>query len=841
MMQFSTINGVLRKLPPPVVAAIVQNLQQIGTNSTHIERRAAANLNLALAYVNGIGVTSDLKEASRLALESSLSGNSRGKSMFATALVSINNFGVLPDVCDRWLEQVASDGDHVALRKLREISEDRWTAALQLWISKELEEIADEPDDAGATSIWRPVFRNDMIEDSTESVKGLLEQDPSGINNEVLGGETALQLACRFGKAKMTMLLLEHGASASVRDRHGVTPLHWLISFPPRDKLSIAESLKAHGADLHAVSNSFQALGSSPRNLFLDGHPLHWAISEGDVAAAEALLTVGADPLSRPPQTNDHVYISAFELVCQQCNVPILKRLLQSESVRKIVDEPRPLTPSTPVMVRPLFYVVCDRPRWDRLIYHGVDFEQETKETIKLLTQHGATYDAVLQANDAKMTAAFALAYHQCSWDIMKSGFSFGFKDHINSTFGHISSGGTPLFLAITHKDRDLVHLLLENGADVHAVDKFGMDPLQRAAKETDDVLFIESLLTAGCSLEPSNPNMPSGFYIAVHAGNFRVAKCLFDKGADRDRMVQSGSISKTILCDMLHRHRYNGARRVKFLLSLPDRNGSDGFIVMRDREHSFGAFHLAVPLVGENPDDAEISRLMVSMLLNKYADVGFVNSTQGPHRDTVIGMATEMGNYKIVKALLEKRADPNLPDEYGRTALDKMHWRYCYPHKTEAIKDLDPEDGNLIARTLRFVNANTSELMSLLTSYKAKPNVFRFPGWHAQDSGYRTAEWVTERLWESKSPEVVKKAAETMASTTPVWGGLPITVPERPMQLSRKETSGNAKTEEPRGEEIREQRQAPCEQTRDETSGNVGAGESAALEWKDKTDASVN
>jgi ankyrin repeat protein len=788
LMKLSRISGVLEKMPPPAVAAIIRNLQHIRSSSADSVRKSAASLNLAFAYINGIGVVADQAKASCLALESAQLGNRKAQSLFATGFVSVLDSDLDQEIWQRWLEDAAADGDRLAIRKIREISEDRRTRTLQTWISKELEDIADEPDDPTTTSNWRPIFKKGVIGDSIENVKSHLEKDHSWINDERLKGETALQLSCRFGRSAIASLLLDYGASASHRDSHGATALHWLISFMPQDKISVAEALKAHGADPNAISSSFQAGSSLSRNVFPTGQPLHWAITEGDVAAVEALLKVGADPLLRPPEVADHVFISPFELACKLCNAPILKLFLQSESVRRIVDEPRLLAPSTPVKVRPLFQVVSHLQRWERLVYHGKEFEDQTKETIELLTQHGATCDGVLEVNGQKMAAAFALAYHQCNWDIMKSGFCFGFKDHMNSTFGRISSGGTPLFLAITHKDRDLVRLLLDSGADVHALDMYGMDPLQRAAKETDDIYFVESLLTAGCSLEPSDPTRPSAFYIAVHAGNFRVARYLFDKGADRDRMLQTGPISKTILCDMLNKHTNSAARRVKFLLGLPDRDGSDGFIVMRRGEHASSAFHLAVPLVGENPEDAELSRVMVSMLLDKYGDTSYVNSTLGPLRDTAIGMATEVGNDKIVKALLEKGADPNIQNEHGRTALDKLYWRYCYPQNTMAMKELDVDDGNVVARTLRFVNTNTSEIMSLLKSYDAKTNAFSFPSWHAQDSGYRSVQWVVERLKENRSREGVSSAAETVASGTPDSGNMPIRIPERAILFSGNE-----------------------------------------------------
>ena len=147
--------------------------------------------------------------------------------------------------------------------------------------------------------------------------------------------------------------------------------------------------------------------------------------------------------------------------------------------------------------------------------------------------------------------------------------------------------------------------------------------------------------------------------------------------------------------------------------------------------------------------------------------------------------MAVEVGNHQVVRLLLEHGADPNIEDEYGRTPLDKLYWRYCYPATTPVLahlSDAEVEDRLLIKRKLNYVNENTSELLSLLTSFNARAEVFRFPQWHQNDPGYRTVDWVMQRLKEDRSAEARQRQAN--AGATPSWGGLPIRVPERPMQF---------------------------------------------------------
>lgn len=292
-------------------------------------------------------------------------------------------------------------------------------------------------------------------------------------------------------------------------------------------------------------------------------------------------------------------------------------------------------------------------------------------------------------------------------------------------------------------------------------------------------MFFTQRLLEAGAPLEPEDPASLSAFFIATHAGNLNVARYLYDQGADRDRLTTNQH--KTILAAMLLSHTRTAAKRVEFLLSLPDR-GSNDFLCLADGEDRSSAYHCAASRISENPDDVEITRVMVSLLLEKYSDEKYLNSTDGPHHDTTIGLATEVGNYKVVHTLLKAGANPNLEDQYGRTALDKLYWRYCYPHLTQALRNIDLSDKLLVDQTLKYVNQNTSEILSLLKSYNAKTNVFQFPSWFHNDSEYRDLDLILARLQEDRTSEAQRRDAETRASGMPVWGNLPIRIPERPV-----------------------------------------------------------
>jgi ankyrin repeat protein len=798
-IKLPSASEVVKKSPAGVQGRIASALQSVSSSNTDISRKAAAMLNLAWAYVDEIGVGYDIHKASELVLESAMLGNVRAQQLVLDLFHTLlRTAPVDPSIRQGWFLNIAEQRIARPLFAMKSASQEDESKTRQIRRRKETfvdftsspiysQNIVDRGASDGCYSkSWQKLFlRFAIINDELELVQTLLEYEPSLINQITFANETPLLLSCRHGNARVTKRLLGKGAKVDCGLPNGVQPLHWLVTFTEEEQRDVGRILKYRGANIDAWANvnNKRDVPSAFSDLPVSGTALHWAIIAKDIPALLTLMELGADPLYRFGKGT-----SAFEFACSLCNFAAVEFFLQYERVKLAVQVFRPLEDGVPVLVQPLFFVVGGESRWMRLMRHGLQFEEEQRKVIELLVRHGAPTDCVLKVEDQKMTATFAAAWHDCNVDVLRSGLRYGFQDHLESKWCSASSGGTPLFLTITHRNREMFLLMLEHGANVEALDMYGFDPVLRACKETDDIFYIQKLVEAGAQLKRRGKTNVSAFYIAVYAGNLKTATYLYDQGFDRDEMLtEPDSVSKdpndrlckSILGELLFSHTRNAVRRIEFLLALPDRDG-DGFIVLRHGEDKFSALHVGVPMIGEDPEEAETTRLIMFTLLQKYNEKHHVNSTDGPHHSTVLGMATEIGNYKVVKALLEAGADPNIPDEYGRLPLDQLYWRYCYPATTEAFKSVNIEDKSLVKRTLNFVNRNTSEILSLLKSYDAKPNVFRFPNWFENDSGYRSFEWVMERLLENISKP------QTEPSTRPVWGGLPITIPESPMQFKR-------------------------------------------------------
>ncbi|KAF4502136.1 serine threonine kinase [Fusarium agapanthi] len=760
-------SNILQKTPKAARIALFNSLKTIFETSTSQSERAKAALNLASAYTEDIGVEYDLKSAAYFISQAAQLGSEEARTLYISVFSHVPDQEVPDEETLRtWVVESAQAGNPVALQKLKADWPSDWRQAKQ---KLQLDELTRLGVNAGACedlssmlealslseiefSFSRDLLLWSVIMDKPDVMTICLDQNRGLAQLVLQNEETPLLVAARLGRKRILETMLQNpscGIAAQIADERGITPLHWLCSFEDEDHETIAKLLVSKGAELNSPACVISRTQYGIRvdyDGILSHTPLHWAIAQKRLTAVDVLLKLGADPtFCMEVEEGEASHLSPLELACGLCYSPVVERLLREPSVQPEASKLKPMVGGGELMYLPLFHVISGTPRWQRVLTLGVDFELETKKTMKALIEKGAPTDAVLQlGSNVKMAAVLATAYHQCAADLMISGLELGFANQINATFGRISSGGSALFLAITHGDRDMFKALVDAGADVNAVDDDGLNALHRAAKETDDVYFVEKLLEKSLPVDPITPEPLSAFYVATYSGNLTVAQYLFDHGADRDRI--STSMKKSIMSDMLLTGTRNALHRVKFLLSLPDRNGSDGFMVNVGHD-TFSLFHFTIKYMGEFAQDNEVAGIAIVELLRKYNTQDQLDNTAGPYKMTAIAVAAESGNYFAVRRLLEYGASPNIPDHYGRTALDLVYRRYYFPENLPALKEADLDDDKVVNKILKATNENTTELISLLKSYNAETGSWSAPSWAAIDSGFRSLDWVLERL----------------------------------------------------------------------------------------------
>ena len=168
--------------------------------------------------------------------------------------------------------------------------------------------------------------------------------------------------------------------------------------------------------------------------------------------------------------------------------------------------------------------------------------------------------------------------------------------------------GYTALMWASEYGNLEAAKLLIENGADVNAKDKYG----DTALIEAGHLEVVKLLIENGADVNAKNEDGKTALMRASREGHLEVVKYLIENGADVNAKSNNGWTA-------LMRASYNG--------------------------------HLEV----------------VKYLIENGADV---NAKRDSGRTALMSASSE-GNIEIVKLLIENGTDVNAKDEDGKTALD--------------------------------------------------------------------------------------------------------------------------------------------------------------------------
>jgi ankyrin len=283
------------------------------------------------------------------------------------------------------------------------------------------------------------------------------------------------------------------------------------------------------------------SLGFNP-NAPLDGRgytPLWYAIQSGNADVVSMLLAAHADPNARgmPPPP---FYATPLQLALQLGNIRIASQLIQAGAhVDAKGNDGRTV----------LYYVIrevqLDAMRF--LLDHGADVNVRDKDGISPLD------DAV--RTGPLDTVALLLAHGA----------------RLNEP--NPETGATPINVAASRGNAEVVHFLLEFHPDLGIPDKHGHGPLENAVRfgrkdaalllleakskepqttrflgkmlepaiRNDEPLVIDALLKHGVSANAAFPSGVTPLDAAAFAGYTQVVRVLLDNGADPNIAGQSG------------------------------------------------------------------------------------------------------------------------------------------------------------------------------------------------------------------------------------------------------------------------------------------------------------
>jgi ankyrin repeat protein len=307
-----------------------------------------------------------------------------------------------------------------------------------------------------------------------------------------------------------------------------------------------------------------------------------------------------------------------------------------------------------------------NKDRWTSLAFA---VSKQNTDVMKALIANGADVNHLVEITglgDYPLLSLTCLFGEKPNADVIKILLDAGANANNPS-----ASGVMPLHSAIISKSEEVVSLLLERGADVNAVAPNGETPLFQSLRDgIRNIKVIEALVKGGADLNTPSPDGDwRPLIVAATLDDPAVALLLIKNGADANAEDNFGGtpLIRAINNDnekMMDALIKNGAD-----VNYPSKNGNMGL----------------TPLVGavwfsENADKT------IKFLLEKGAKI----NGKGKFGETVLIRACS--SYKperntitpdTISMLLKNKADPNIRDNSGKTALE-------YARENEFLRGTD-------------------------------------------------------------------------------------------------------------------------------------------------------
>jgi uncharacterized protein len=223
--------------------------------------------------------------------------------------------------------------------------------------------------------------------------------------------------------------------------------------------------------------------------------------------------------------------------------------------------------------------------------------------------------------------------------------------------------GSTPLHWAVYRVDEELVKALLARGAKTNVSNAYGSSPLAEAVRVAN-VNIVSMLLDSGADANRANEDGETPVMLAASTGVVKVAEVLVRHGADVNLREQFRNQS-ALMWAAAESH----PEMVAFLVS------KGAAVNVRAAANDWGEQMTVEPRVQYRPTGGLTPLLYASRsgcsgcveaLLKGGADIDLPN----PDGMTPMMMAIDNSHFELAKYLLEKGANPNTWDWWGRTPL---------------------------------------------------------------------------------------------------------------------------------------------------------------------------
>jgi cytohesin len=204
----------------------------------------------------------------------------------------------------------------------------------------------------------------------------------------------------------------------------------------------------------------------------------------------------------------------------------------------------------------------------------------------------------------------------------------------------------TPLHFASQSGHTHVVQALLAAGADPSAQGAEGVQPLHMASQERHHATAA-ALITAGAEVQPLDARQAAPLHGAAERGDSKMVNLLLDAGADPNIAGPSGITPLHIACQCCH---------LEVAMALLQRGALPNATLTATG---------ATPLHFGCMRKKRATPRLIQTLLEHGADHAALMEGRAP-----LNVAVLHQNDLAVRALLDAGADPDIPDEAGRTCL---------------------------------------------------------------------------------------------------------------------------------------------------------------------------
>jgi ankyrin repeat protein len=337
-------------------------------------------------------------------------------------------------------------------------------------------------------------------------------------------GEPALHLAARLEKPTAVKVLLDLGADITSRGPTGKTVVHYLAAYPKT--LPLLEGVVSRGADVNDRDTHGQT-------------PLMTAVLRGHVRGARALLALGADPLLRDDQDGTVVYHFVAGIYGFRAGEPHTEQLaLLRELIARGVDPNAPgpyRKTAVTVAAEKGLSDVLDTLRDGGGSMSAPDAGGLTPLQTAAVHGHRREAMALLGASSAPLDffSAVALGLEQQVMDFLAADRALA-----RAVLAPLKTSA--LSLAIRFGHRVVVRLLLASGADPTAPDMW-TSSLHSAIRHLPDTAVLQLLIERGANVHAIDGDMNTPLNFAVRDDRLELAALLLDAGAGPNAETERG------------------------------------------------------------------------------------------------------------------------------------------------------------------------------------------------------------------------------------------------------------------------------------------------------------